>query len=79
MAAPELSLIANHLLQPWVAWFTASIRQGQEWLSHAFTTQADMFGSFTMSVLNSYTNNNRLTLDGHTYNRIALVSRQFFM
>ncbi len=42
--------------QPWMKWFTASIRQGVTWLKHAYTSQANMFGSFTTSALNSFTN-----------------------
>ena len=67
--AQEPSPTDNCLVQPWVFWFAASIRQGQEWLSHAFTTQAAMF----------YTYNNRLNIDSPITNRLDSTSRQFFM
>ncbi len=40
----------------WVSWFTASLRQGVTWISYVYSTQANMFGSFTSSALNSFTN-----------------------
>src|SRR6266542_1813874 len=36
----------------WVDWYTSSIRNGQTWLSHLFTSQADMFISYITSALN---------------------------
>src|SRR6266498_2245259 len=73
-------------VQPWVSWFTASIRQGVNWLTHAYSTQADMFGSFTTSDLNSFTSHhnrtiihNRLTLENNNRIRDRLVSVFFFM
>ena len=57
---------------PWVAWFVASLRQGLEWLTYAYTPQADMFRSFTTSALNSFTYNHRLNLDRHVFNRVDI-------
>ncbi len=59
---------------PWVAWYAASIRQGLEWLTYAFTPQADMFRSFTTSALSSFTNNHRFNIDDSLINRVDNVA-----
>jgi len=76
--APSINTMMNTQIRPkppWVPWFTASIRQGLTWQTHAYTTQADMFGSFTSSTLNSFTNNNntRFTIDVRRRNRDSVV------
>ena len=63
----------------WMAWFAASIRQDLEWLTHAYTPQADMFRSFTTSALTSFTNNHRINIDGLLINRLDLVINKNFM
>ena len=63
-------------LLPWVKWFTASIRHGATWLTHAYTTQADRFSSFTTSALNSFTcyNNHRLNRTNNRLDRVPVIS-----
>ncbi len=66
-------------LVPWVKWFTASIRQGASWLTHAYSTQADMFSSYTTSALNSYTSshNNRFNSIKQSIDRVDVISSFF--
>ena len=67
------------LIKPWVKWFTASIRQGSSWLTYAFSPQADKFGSFTTSALNSFTSNinNRVPIIQIASNSVSTFSNFF--
>ena len=79
MADQGASSMDHQSLAPWVAWFTASIRQEQEWLTYAFASQADMFRSFTTSALNSFTNNLRCNINSPFLNRLAIETESFTM
>ena len=57
---------------PWVYWFTASVRQGLEWLNYIYTPQADMFQSFTTSALSYFTNRTRHNIEKTLINRLVL-------
>jgi len=53
LLTPDLP--ADSVPRPWVDWFTASIRQGSQWLSHVYSPRVDKFRSFTTSAINSFT------------------------